>query len=53
MMADSMTENILEVKNLCKTYIADKRQNHVLRNVSLTIRRALLAAVWGYISAAA
>lgn len=46
-MADSMTENILEVKNLCKTYIADKRQNHVLRNVSLTIRKGEMAAVMG------
>ena len=47
MMADSMTENILEAKNLCKTYIADKRQNHVLRNVSLTIRKGEMAAVMG------
>lgn len=46
-MADSMTENILEAKNLCKTYIADKRQNHVLRNVSLTIRKGEMAAVMG------
>ena len=27
---------LLEVKNLCKTYIINKQQNHVLRNVSLT-----------------
>ena len=27
----------LEVSNLCKTYIINKRQNNVLRNVNLTI----------------
>ena len=27
--------NILEVKDLCKTYIVNKRQNNVLKNVSL------------------
>lgn len=26
--------NILEVKDLCKTYIVNKRQNNVLKNVS-------------------
>ncbi len=40
-------ENILEVKDLCKTYIADKRQNHVLRNVNLTIREGEMTAVMG------
>lgn len=40
-------EPILEVKNLCKTYIANKRQNHVLRNVNLTIRKGEMAAVMG------
>lgn len=27
--------NILEVKDLCKTYIVNKRQNNVLKNVAL------------------
>ncbi len=40
-------EHILEVKNLCKTYIADKRQNHVLRNVNLTIQEGEMVAVMG------
>lgn len=40
-------EYILEVKNLCKTYIANKRQNHVLRNVNLTIREGEMTAVMG------
>ncbi len=40
-------KNILEVKDLCKTYIADRRQNHVLRNVNLTIREGEMTAVMG------
>lgn len=40
-------EHILEVKNLCKTYITNKRQNHVLRNVNLTIREGEMTAVMG------
>ncbi len=27
--------NILEVKDLCKTYIVNKRRNNVLKNVKL------------------
>ncbi len=38
---------ILEVKNLCKTYIINKRQNHVLRNVNLTVHEGELTAVMG------
>ena len=30
-------DKILKVKDLCKTYIADKRQNNVLRNISFKI----------------
>jgi len=30
---------ILHITNLCKTYINDKRQNNVLKNVNLTIRK--------------
>lgn len=37
----------LNVKNLCKTYIVEKRQNHVLRNVNLTIGPGEMAAVMG------
>ena len=28
---------ILEVKDLCKTYIVNKHQNNVLKNIDLTI----------------
>lgn len=40
-------ENILEVKNLCKTYITNKRQNNVLKNVSFTISEGEMVAVMG------
>lgn len=40
-------ENILEVKDLCKTYIADKRQNNVLRNVSFNVPKGDMVAIMG------
>lgn len=40
-------KNILEVKNLCKTYIINKRQNNVLKNVNLTISDGEMTAVMG------
>ncbi len=43
-----MSENtILEVKDLCKTYIINKRQNNVLRNVSFKISEGEMVAVMG------
>lgn len=42
-----MTETILEVKDLCKTYIVNKRQNNVLKNVNLTISQGEMVAVMG------
>lgn len=39
--------NILEVKNLCKTYIINKRQNNVLRNVNFHIKAGEMVAVMG------
>ena len=38
---------ILEVKDLCKTYIVNKRQNNVLRNVSFHIDKGEMVAVMG------
>ena len=38
---------VLEVKDLCKTYITNKRQNHVLRNVDLTVEEGEMVAVMG------
>lgn len=40
-------EKILEVKNLSKTYIINKRQNNVLRNVSFSINKGEMIAVMG------
>lgn len=37
----------LSVKNLCKTYIINKRQNNVLRNVNLEIEEGEMVAVMG------
>ena len=37
----------LEVKNLCKTYIINKRQNNVLKNVNLTIEEGEMVAIMG------
>ncbi len=39
--------NILEVKDLCKTYIVNKRQNNVLKNVNLTVSQGEMVAVMG------
>ena len=38
---------ILEVKDLCKTYIVNKRQNNVLHNISFTINEGEMVAVMG------
>lgn len=38
---------ILEVKDLCKTYIINKRQNNVLKNVSFSIEEGEMVAVMG------
>ena len=38
---------ILNVTNLCKTYIINKRQNNVLKNVDLTISEGEMVAVMG------
>lgn len=38
---------ILEVRDLCKTYIVNKRQNNVLRNISFTVNEGEMIAVMG------
>lgn len=39
--------NILQVKDLCKTYIVNKRQNNVLKNVNFSIKEGEMVAVMG------
>ncbi|MBR5371360.1 MAG: ABC transporter ATP-binding protein [Oscillospiraceae bacterium] len=41
------TNTILEVQDLCKTYIVNKRQNNVLRNVSFSVHEGEMVAVMG------
>ena len=38
---------VLEVKDLCKTYVVNKRQNNVLKNIDLTIKEGEMVAVMG------
>lgn len=38
---------ILEVKDLCKTYIVNKNQNNVLRNMDFTISEGEMTAIMG------
>ncbi len=39
--------NALKAKDLCKTYIVNKRQNHVLRNVNLDIKEGEMVGIMG------
>ena len=38
---------ILEVKDLCKTYIVNKRQNNVLKNVNFSVDKGDMVAIMG------
>ena len=38
---------VLNVKDLCKTYIVNKRQNNVLKNVNFTVSKGEMVAVMG------
>lgn len=39
--------NVLELKDLCKTYVVNKNQNNVLKNVNLAIKKGEMVAVMG------
>ncbi len=40
-------KKILEVTDLCKTYVINKRQNNVLRNVSFSVNEGEMIAIMG------
>ena len=42
-----MTNTVLQTKGLCKTYIVNKHQNNVLKNIDLTISEGEMTAVMG------
>ncbi len=42
-----MENIILDVKDLCKTYILDKRQNNVLRNICFQVNEGDMVAIMG------
>ena len=37
----------IAINDLCKTYVVNKRQNHVLKNVNLTIEQGAMVAIMG------
>lgn len=39
--------NSLKVKDLCKTYVVNKRQNNVLRNINMEIKQGEMVSVMG------
>ena len=39
--------SMIEAKNLCKTYIVDKRQNNVLKNVSFKVEKGEMVGIMG------
>ncbi|MCI8408064.1 MAG: ATP-binding cassette domain-containing protein, partial [Lachnospiraceae bacterium] len=42
-----MNNTVLQTKGLCKTYIVNKHQNNVLKNIDLTIGEGEMVAVMG------
>ena len=40
-------EAMIEVRKLCKSFVVNKKQNHVLRNVNLSIYKGEFIAVMG------
>lgn len=40
-------ENILEINNLSKTFIIDKRQNHILKNISFSVKKGEFLSIMG------
>ena len=42
-----MKNNVIEVKDLCKTYIVNKKQNNVLKNVNFQVKEGEMVAIMG------
>ena len=42
-----MANTVMEIKDLCKTYVVDKRQINVLRNVNLKVDEGEMVAIMG------
>lgn len=40
-------ETMIEVRKLCKSYVVNKKQNHVLRNIDLDVHKGEFVAVMG------
>jgi len=40
-------KNVLTVKDLCKTYIINKRQNNILKNISFNVPKGEMVAIMG------
>lgn len=38
---------LLEVKDLCKTYVVNKRQNNILKNVNFSVEKGEMVAIMG------
>ncbi|MBR4555277.1 MAG: ABC transporter ATP-binding protein [Ruminococcus sp.] len=43
----SVSNTVIEAKNLCKTYIVNKHQNNVLKNIDLKITEGEMTAIMG------
>lgn len=44
---DELMETMMKVSDLCKTYIVEKRQNNVLRNVNFEVKKGDMIAIMG------